>query len=155
MPDERSLHVLEDPGVAAWAALLRTHATVVRILEREVEDQTGLPLSWYDVLLELTNAGGDGLRMQELAGRVVLSRTRVSRLVDDLVTAGLVTRHPDPVDGRAVRATVTPAGRERLRAAAPTYLEGIARHFSRHVPEAELRVLHDALHRVLAAAEEN
>ncbi len=66
----------------------RAQARLVPLLDREVQAATGLPLNWYDVLLELHSAGGR-LTMTEVADRVVLSRTRVSRLVDELAHAGL------------------------------------------------------------------
>lgn len=140
-----------DLGVAAWSALLRTHAAVVRVIEQQVEAATGLPLSWYDVLLELHGADGGQLRMQELSGRVVLSRTRVSRLVDDLVDAGLVQRIPDPADGRAKLARITDEGTQALRRTAPTYLAAIGEHFSRHLSDDQLDAIHAGLHQVLDA----
>lgn len=141
----------DDPGVAAWSALLRTQARVVRVLEREVEADSGLPLSWYDVLLELAAADEGRLRMQELASRVVLSRTRVSRLVGEIAAAGLVDRIPDPADGRATFAVITDRGRTRLRAAAPVYLAGIRQHFAAHLSAAQLAAIRDGLEQVLAA----
>jgi Transcriptional regulators len=60
-----------------------------------------VPLSWYDVLLELNAAPDRRLRMSELGQRTVLSRTRVSRVVDELATAGLAERQPDQADGRS------------------------------------------------------
>jgi DNA-binding MarR family transcriptional regulator len=141
----------DDPGVAAWAALLRTHVTVLRTLAREVEGQTGLPLSWYDVLLELNAAEGRELRMQHLAERVVLSRTRVSRLVDEMVAAGLVVRRADIADARAVLAGITQAGRAALRHAAPVYLQGIQEHFARHLSVHQLTTIRQSLDTVLAA----
>lgn len=135
---------------AAWAALLRVHAAVLPKLERELA-ATGLPLSWYDVLLELDAAPGRRLRMSELGGRVVLSRERVSRVVDDLEKAGLVARERNPDDGRSTFAVLTEAGRARLRAAAPTYLAAIERHFTRHLGAAERTALTSALVRVLDA----
>jgi DNA-binding MarR family transcriptional regulator len=141
--------------VAAWAALLRAHAAVVPVLERELARRTGLPLSRYDVLLELASAEGGQLRMQDLAGRVVLSRTRVSRLVTDMVRDGLVEQVPDPSDGRAVLATITGAGRGALRRAAPTYLRGIQQHFADHLTTAQLRAVASALERVVAAHEDD
>jgi len=140
-----------DLGVAAWAALLRTHAAVVRLLERRVQQTTGLPLSWYDVLLEL-NAAEGRLRMQQLAERVVLSRTRVSRLVDEMVVAGMVAKGSDPVDGRATLAAITARGRQALREAAPVYLAGIREHFSRHLDHDQLRAVRAGLEQVLAAS---
>jgi DNA-binding MarR family transcriptional regulator len=140
-----------DLGVATWSVLLRMHAAVVRTIEREVEEATGLLLSWYDVLLELDAADGGRLRMQELAGRVVLSRTRVSRLVDQIVRAGMVDRHPDPTDGRAAFAVITDRGREALRAAAPVYLDRIRANFTQHLSRRQLEAIHDGLGRILAA----
>lgn len=141
----------DDPGVAAWSAFLRTHARVVRALEHEVEATTGLPLSWYDVLLELAAAEEGRLRMQELGNRVVLSRTRVSRLVGEIAAAGLVERVPDPTDGRATFAVITDRGREQLRTAAPTYLRGIREHFATHLSASQLEAIRDGLEQVLAA----
>jgi len=79
-----------DDRVAAWSALLRVHAALVPMLERELAAAHAMPLSWYDVLLELNSAPERRLRMSELGTRVVLSRERVSRVVDELVRAGLV-----------------------------------------------------------------
>ncbi|WP_253258195.1 MarR family winged helix-turn-helix transcriptional regulator [Pseudonocardia sp. N23] len=141
----------EDSGVAAWAALLRTHAAVVRVLEREM-DRDGLPLAWYDVLLELNAAPDRRLRMHELGERAVLSRSRVSRIVDELARAGLAAREPDPHDRRGSWAVITADGRARLRAAAPGYLDGIARHFADHLTADERTAITTGLTRVLDAA---
>jgi len=113
------------------------HAAVVPKLERELSS-TGLRLSWYDVLLELNAAPGRTLRMTELGARVVLSRERVSRVVAELERAGLVRREPNPDDGRSSFAVVTAQGRSRLRAAAPTYLAGIERHYTSHLSDQEV-----------------
>jgi DNA-binding MarR family transcriptional regulator len=140
-------------GVTTWSVFLRTHAALVRTIEREVEEATGLPLSWYDVLLELNAAEKGRLRMQELAARVVLSRTRVSRLVDDIESAGMVDRQPDPDDGRATLAAITDLGRKELLRAAPVYLGRIQDHFAAHLTHQQLRAIRDGLERVLAAHE--
>jgi DNA-binding MarR family transcriptional regulator len=103
----------------------------------------------YDVLLELNAAPDRCLRMQDLAERVVLSRSRVSRLVDDLERERLVARQPDPDDGRAIRACLTAAGRRALRRAAPTYLRGIERHFTSQLTDAELRSIAGGLQKVV------
>lgn len=144
----------DDAGVAAWATFLRTHAAVVRRLERELADERGLALSWYDVLLELNTAPERRLRMQQLAARVVLSRTRVSRVVEDMVRDGLVAREPDPTDRRATFAVITTAGRKALRTAAPVYLRGIREQFSSHLSERELRTLERSLAKVLQAQQD-
>jgi DNA-binding MarR family transcriptional regulator len=141
-------------GAAAWASLLRVHAALVPVLERELAAAHRLPLSWYDVLLELNSAPQRRLRMSELGSRAVLSRERVSRVVAELARAGLVVRERNPDDKRSVFAVLTPAGRDRLRAAAPDYVGGIERHFTGHLTAAEARVITEALSRVLAATGE-
>src|SRR5215217_3455627 len=105
-----------------WGALLKVHAVLVPRLDRELQETHGLPLTWYDVLLELNAAPGRRLTMGELGSVAAVSRTRVSRVVDELVRAGLVVREPNPDDRRSAFATLTPAGRAALRTAAPTYL---------------------------------
>ena len=142
----------DDDRIAAWAGLLRAHAAVVPRLERELAG-VGMPLSWYDVLLELNAAPDRRLRMTELGARAVLSRERVSRVVDELERAALVHRERNPDDGRSLLAVITDAGRARLRAAAPTYLAGIARHFGAHLDDDEARTLAAVLHRVVDAEE--
>jgi DNA-binding MarR family transcriptional regulator len=141
-----------DERVRAWAAVLRVHAAVVPRLERDLA-AVGMPLSWYDVLLELNAATDRRLRMTELGARVVLSRERVSRVVDELERAGLVRRERNPQDGRSLLAVITDEGRARFRAAAPAYLAGIERHFGSHVTDDDARALATALFRVVETAE--
>lgn len=141
---------MNDTDVAAWAALLRVHAALVPVLDRELQAACGLPLTWYDVLLELNSAPARRLSMGELGQKAVVSRSRVSRVVDALGAAGLVSREGNPDDRRSAYATITDAGRERLRAAAPVYLAGIRRHFTDRMTTAESGVVANALGKVLA-----
>jgi DNA-binding MarR family transcriptional regulator len=140
-------------GVAAWAVLLRVHATVVPKLARALKGE-GMPISWYDVLLVLNAAPDRRLRMIELGSQAVLSREQVSRVVTELERAGLVERQPNPDDKRSSFATITPKGRERLRATAPTYLAAIEEHYTRHLSDREIVTLTRALGKVLAAEEQ-
>jgi DNA-binding MarR family transcriptional regulator len=139
-----------DP-VAAWRAVLLAEDRVVRAIERDLAGAGLIPLTWYDVLLELAAASDGCLRMQQLGARVVLSRTRVSRLVTELEGERLVERRPDPNDGRATLATITPAGKQALRRAAPVYLAGIEDHFTRHLTVAEQQAIVGGLQRVIDA----
>jgi DNA-binding MarR family transcriptional regulator len=143
----RTVAVMTD--TAAWAALLRVHARLVPLLDRELRERCGLPLTWYDVLLELNGAPGRRLTMGELGELAVVSRTRATRVVDELVAAGLVERIPHPDDRRSTIVKSTDAGRQRFRRAAPVYVRGIERHFTRPLgPDAE--TVARALQRVLA-----
>ena len=122
----------------------------MRAIEADLDAAGTIPLTWYDVLLELREAP-HGLRMQDLGERAVLSRTRVSRLVEELETRGLVARTPDPDDGRATIARITPAGEAAFRATAPIYLAKINEHFNAHVTDHERVVITEALQRVVDA----
>src|SRR4051795_10737605 len=134
-----------------WGALLKVHAALVPLLDRELQETHDLPLTWYDVLLELNAAPDRRLTMGQLGAVAAVSRTRVSGVVDELVRAGLVARESNPDDGRSAFAALTPAGRAALRKAAPTYLAAVQRAFADHLTEREAKVLAGALRKVLAA----
>lgn len=138
----------DDESVAAWRSLLLAHARAVRAIEADLGERGTIPLSWYDVLLELEWAPHRRLRMQDLGSRAVLSRTRVSRIVDELVEAGLADKLPDPRDGRATLASITDAGRRELRRAVPHYLRSIEEHFTSLVTADERRMLSTVLGRI-------
>ncbi len=135
----------------AWGALLQVHARLVPAMDRVVQDQTGLPLSWYDVLLELSAAPEGRLRMSELAERVVLSRTRVSRLVDELVSRGLITKEGHPEDRRSAYAVITNEGFSRFNVAAPVYMHAIETEFASSLTSEELRLLSRVLNKIRKA----
>lgn len=141
----------EDTVLAAqaWGALLRVHAALVPALDREMQAAHRLPLAWYDVLLELNSASDRRLRMSDLGERVVLSRTRVSRLVDELAAVDLVEKVANPGDRRSAYAALTTKGRNVFRQAAPDYLQSITEHFGDALTRAELLTIRDALDRVL------
>lgn len=112
-----------------WRSFLGAHARVLRCLEAELLAEQRLSVVSYDVLVQLAETPDRQLRMAELADRVLLSRSGVTRLVDRLERAGLVSRHRVADDGRGVIAELTPAGIDRLRHASRTHLAGVVRHF--------------------------
>jgi DNA-binding MarR family transcriptional regulator len=141
----------EEVDVRAWRAVLLAQSRVVRAIERDLDAAGAISLGWYDVLLELNAAPDRQLRMQDLAMRAVLSRTRVSRIVTELADAGYVERREDPTDRRAWLATLTPAGRTVLEETAPRYLAGIEHHFNRHLNAADRIAVETALAKVVEA----
>src|SRR2546422_10464475 len=110
-------------GLAAWQARLRSHATLMRQLERDLAKEPGLALADFDVLAQLALAGG-ALRMTELADRALISRSGMTRRVARLVDEGLVRRTDTDADGRGVVVVLTDAGVARLTEAAPVHLRG-------------------------------
>jgi DNA-binding MarR family transcriptional regulator len=141
----------DDSGLRAWRSMLLAYNAAMRAIDAELDRSNSIPLTWYDVLLELNAAPGRRLKMQDLAGRVVLSRTRVSRLVDEMAQAGLVTKSQDDLDRRSVWAAITDTGIRELRKTAPKYLRCIETYFAAHLTDEEKTVLATALGRVHAA----
>jgi DNA-binding MarR family transcriptional regulator len=139
---------MTDAGLDAWRAMLQAHSAALRAIDGDLARAATIPLTWYDVLLELRGADGGRLQMQELGRRVVLSRTRVSRLVDEMVTHGLVGKVRDEDDRRVIWAMITDEGVAALRKTAPLYLDGIERHFSAYLTGTEKAVIARALTKV-------
>lgn len=139
-----------DSRLSAWATFLRAHARIVRELERELQAEQRMALTDYDVLVQLAAADERRLRMSELADRLLLSRSGVTRLVDRLVADGLVERTACDTDRRGQWAALTDEGVERLRAASPTHLRGVAEHFLDRLTPDELASLERMLDRLLA-----
>lgn len=138
--------------LAAWRAFLEAHAHTTELLARELRDEVDLPLSWYDVLVHLHEAEEHRLRMQELADRVLLSKSGLTRLIDRMERAGLVDRAACPSDRRGTFAELTPHGLDTLRNSAPTHLRGVREHFAALLSDEEAQVLEAALDRVASAA---
>jgi DNA-binding MarR family transcriptional regulator len=136
-------------GLDAWAAFLRAHATLMRRLELELAEATGLALADFDVLAQLARAGGE-LRMTDLANRALISRSGMTRRVARLVEEGLVRRDNVDADARGVVVALTDAGVARLSDALPTHVRSVAQLFAARLSDRELVVLEDALEKVTA-----
>jgi DNA-binding MarR family transcriptional regulator len=138
--------------LAAWLAFLEAHARATELLARELRCEENLPLTWYDVLVQLHEAPAHRLRMQELAAAVLLSKSGLTRLIDRMERAGLVTRARADSDRRGTYAELTQAGIETLFATAPTHMRGVREHFCDLFDDDEARVLEALLRRVADAA---
>ena len=134
-------------GIGAWRSLLRANATLMRQLETDLEQQTGLALADYDVLAQLAIADGE-LRMTDLANRALISRSGMTRRVAQLVDEGMVRRSEANADGRGVMVALTDAGIARLSETAPAHARGIAEYFVSRLDDQELAVLESALDKV-------
>ncbi|MFP5309003.1 MAG: MarR family winged helix-turn-helix transcriptional regulator [Actinomycetes bacterium] len=138
--------------LAAWRHFLEAHARVLDLLEAELRADEDLPLTWYDVLVQLSEAPDRQLRMQDLAQAVLLSKSGLTRLVDRMEQAGLVDRRPCEDDRRGTYAALTAAGLQRLRDTAPTHVRGVAEHFTSVLSDEEAATLADALGRIAERA---
>jgi len=138
----------EGRGLDAWASLLQAHATLMRQLESELEQETGLALADFDVLAQMARAGGE-LRMTELAARALISRSGMTRRVARLVDEGLVRRTGAHADGRGVVVALTDAGVARLAETAPVHARGISKLFVERLDDQELVILERALGKLI------
>ena len=139
-----------DPRIEVWRDFLIAHARLARLLDEDLRAEHDLSLAEYDALLQLAEAPGRRLRMHQLADRVLLSRSGVTRLIDRLVADGSVERNSCLTDARGAEAVLTPAGLERLREAAPTHLRGISERFIGAIEPTDLAATGRALHDVLS-----
>jgi DNA-binding MarR family transcriptional regulator len=135
-------------GLPAWDALLRAHATLLRQLETDLESTTGLALADFDVLAQLSVAGGE-LRMTELAARALISRSGMTRRVTRLVDEGLIRRGTADTDGRGVVVALTEDGLARLTETAPVHVRGVSELFIAQLDNQELAALKSALDKVI------
>jgi DNA-binding MarR family transcriptional regulator len=152
--DTRSeaIHELAPEELGAWRGLLRIHSALVKALDAELLAAHALPLTSYEVLINLQAAPGRRRRMAELADGVLLSRSGMTRLVDRLERDGLLERDACTDDGRGTFAVLTDKGEALLDEARRTHLDGVRERFLQHFEEDELRVLAGYWERVLPGA---
>jgi DNA-binding MarR family transcriptional regulator len=135
--------------LAAWRTFLRAHSQVTRKLEADLIGEHALPLAMYDVLVQLVEAPGHRLRMTELADRVLLSRSGLTRLVDRMAREGLVRREACESDARGLFAVLTDDGYQRLRMASRTHLRGVDEYVVSRLTTDELQQLGSLLGKLL------
>jgi DNA-binding MarR family transcriptional regulator len=129
--------------LAAWRGFLRTHARLLRQLDRRLTDEQGLLASSYEVLLRLAEAPGGSMRMKDIADSLLLSRSGLSRVVDDLERKGYVTRQPCATDARGTEAVITRSGRNTFRKAQSSHLRSVRTEFLDKLSKEQLRQLDD------------
>lgn len=145
---------LDDDEMQAWKAFLRASARLLERLDADLEVRFRMSLADYELLHYLAAAPSGELRMTELAEQTLVSRSGLTRRLDRLVEGGLVARRNCATDRRGVLAVITPTGRKRLEAAAPTHVEGVRRHFVEQLAGQDLRALADSLEAVVASSEQ-
>jgi DNA-binding MarR family transcriptional regulator len=141
--------LVEQPHLDAWRALLNAHAAMTRRIEDALADAGLPPLAWYDVLWPVYQAPDRRLRMRDLAEQVVtISRSGLTRLVDRIVDASVLERHPAPGDRRGTEVVITEAGVELLKKMWPVYAGVLNAHFAEPLSKSRAEALRDALRRV-------
>jgi DNA-binding MarR family transcriptional regulator len=136
---------LSDGELRAWQALLHAHHDVTRQLDGELRAGHGISLDAYDVLLRMGRTPDRQLRMTELAERVMIPPSTLTRRLDRLVGAGLVERKRADDDSRVMLARLTANGRRLLVRAARTHLRGIREHYTGRLSDEQLAAVAEAL----------
>ena len=121
-------HWLDADEQLTWRTWLRHSLLMFDRLDAELRHAHGIGLADYEILVQLSEAPDQSLRMSDLASLALVSRSRLTHRIDRLVHAGLVERRPCPTDRRGLFAVLSPQGQELLEAAAPTHVAGVRRY---------------------------
>ena len=140
---------LSPAELRAWRGMLRVHSRLVKVLDARLDGDHGLPLTSFEVLVHLSEADGERMRMCDLAESILLSRSGLTRLVDRLERDGLLQRVACDDDARGSFAKLTPTGREKLAEARVSHLEGVRSLYLEHFSADELELLGSMWERIL------
>jgi len=144
---EQSLSSPTPERLRCWRLFFESSLALIDMLDTELQEAVGIPQRWYDVLVQLEEAP-DGLPMNELAERILYSKSGFTRVVDRMEEAGLVRRVRPEHDRRSILVLLTEEGTKTMERARLHHRDGIDRHFSRHLTDAEVRALTKALEKV-------
>lgn len=142
------------PAVRAWTRLLRAHATTTRQLNAQLHAEHGLTINDYEALHVLAQADGRRLKRVDLARRLVLTPSGITRLLEGLERAGFVERTTCPDDRRVAYAQLTDSGADKLTDASCSHVQAIRALFEDHFSPAEIDRLVDMLSKVPGVEEE-
>jgi DNA-binding MarR family transcriptional regulator len=134
-----------------WRLFFESALALNDVLDTELQDAVGIPQRWYDVLVHLEESP-DGIPMNELAERILYSKSGFTRVVDRMEEAGLVRRVRPEHDRRSILVLLTDGGTETMERARRFHRDGIDRHFSQHLTDADIKALSRALEKISAHA---
>lgn len=141
----------DDALITTFGRLVEAHSQLGKQLGRSLEDQAGIPHTWFEVLLRVSRAEGGQVSMSALAQQVALTGGGVTKLIDRMIGAGLVERVPCPTDRRVSFAALTGEGKETLRRALKVHAADLRRVFD-GFDERDLRALDGLLDRLREAS---
>ena len=134
-------------AVQLWEGISRAHNAMVAAIEKDMLPETGIALSWYEVLAHLSRAPNEMLRFQDLARVAGLTDSGVSRRLNQMIKAGLIDRHTCPTDGRGVYAHLTDKGKAAYTKAHAVFLRSLHRNLDNFEP-GEAEAINTALSRL-------
>jgi DNA-binding MarR family transcriptional regulator len=137
---EQSLSSPSPERLRAWRLYLESTLALVDVLEAELERDAGIPLRWYDILVQLEETP-DGIRMNVLGERILYSKSGFTRVVDRMEEAALVRRVRPENDRRSILVVLTDQGRTTMEQARRHHRHAIEEHFSRHLADSDIKAL--------------
>jgi DNA-binding MarR family transcriptional regulator len=149
--EEQTLSSPSPERLRAWRLYFESALALVDVLDAELARDAGIPLRWYDALVHLEETP-DGLRMNELAERILYSKSGFTRVVDRMEAAGLVRRVRPDHDRRSILVVLTDEGRTTLERARRHHRHAIEQHFSSHLADTDIKALTRGLEKVSAHA---
>ena len=143
----RSLSSPSPERLHCWRLYVESALALVDMLDTELEQAAGIPQRWYDVLVHLEDSP-EGIPMNELAERILYSKSGFTRVIDRMEEAGLVRRVRPEHDRRTILIVLTDKGTDTLERARRRHRDGIQRHFSQHLTNADIKALTRALEKI-------
>jgi len=147
----RSLSSLSPERLRSWRLFFESALAVIDVLDEEMQRDAGISTRWYDVLIHLEESP-EGIPMNELAERILYSKSGFTRVVDRMEEAGLVRRVRPEHDRRTILVVLTDKGAETMERARRHHRDGIEQHFAQHLTDNEVKVLTRALEKISAHA---
>jgi DNA-binding MarR family transcriptional regulator len=145
--EERSLSSPSPERLRAWRLYVESALALLDRLDAELEQAVGISQRWYDVLVHLEESP-QGIPMNELAERILYSKSGFTRVVDRMEEAGLVHRTRHENDRRTIPIVLTDKGTETLEDARRHHRDGIQRHFAQHLTNADIKALTHTLEKI-------
>jgi DNA-binding MarR family transcriptional regulator len=144
---KQALSTPSSDELRSWRLYFESALALVDLLDDELEEAVGIPMRWYDVLVHLEESP-DGIPMNELAGRILYSKSGLTHVVDRMEQEGLVRRVRPENDRRSIHIVVTDEGIKTMQEARRHHRDGINRHFARHLTDSDVKALTRALEKV-------
>jgi len=149
--EERSLSSPSPERLRSWRLYIESALALLDVLDAELEHAVGITQRWYDLLVHLEESP-EGIRMNELAERILYSKSGFTRVVDRMEEAGLVRRVRPDHDRRSILVVLTDNGAETMERARRHHRHGIEQHFSQHLTDADIKALTRALEKITTHA---
>ncbi len=140
---------LTEKQLKMWVTMLRANSKINRRLAADMLAENGMPIVWFDVLVQLFHAPNQMLRMNELADQVIMSGSGLTRLIDRMIKEGLVNRTTCASDRRVVHVMITELGRLRISEVLPAHQKRVYEYFIQHLKPEEIETIQHACQRVL------